>query len=242
METGNLLLESLPKTDLARLRPHFRPYTTSVAEELHCRSHSNPDVFFPVDSVSSLVVQGLDGSAVEVATVGNEGMVGLPVFVDSEEVAFDAITQVPGAGFRMPRRILIRELRRKSDFADRLGEYTEALLLVVGQASLCTGIHSQVQRCARWFLSIDDRSVGAEFPLTQEFLAQMLGVRRATVTQAARELQQRKLIAYRRGEVRILDREGLEAAACECYANVRAEFDALRRQWERRVSSVSRSR
>ena len=244
-KTGNLLLESLPRGEFARLAPHLATRRTDLAEELHCRSHSDPDVFFPVNSVSSLVVHGLDGSEVEVATVGSEGMVGLPVFIGSEAIIFEAITQVPGDGLRLSRKILTRELRRRSAFADRLAEYTEAMLLTVGQACFCSRMHGKVERCARWLLSVADRAPGEEFPLTQKFLSWMIGVRRATVTEAARELQRRKLIDYRRGEVRVLDRKGLEAAACECYGHVRAEFDALRRRWMRqpgnRIASFDRS-
>ncbi len=232
-KTGNLLLESLPRAEFARLLPHLRPYNTKLAEELHCRSDSDPDVFFPVSSVSSVLVHGLDGSEVEVATVGREGVVGLPVFIGSEAVVFEAITQVPGDGLRLPRKILVRELRRKCIFADRFAEYTEALLLSVGQACLCSRMHTPVQRCARWLLSIADRSSKEEFPLTQQFLSWMMGVRRATVTLVARELQRRKLIDYRRGRVRVVDRKGLEEAACDCYAHVRAEFEVLLRRWRR---------
>ncbi len=235
--TGNLLLDSLPRGEFARLAPHLKPSRTALLEELHCRSTSDPDVFFPVNSVSSLLVHGLDGSEVEVATVGNEGMVGLPVFIGSEAVVFEAITQVPGEGLRLPRKILTRELRRRSAFNDRLTEYAEAMLLSVGQACLCSRMHGKVERCARWLLSVADRAPGSEFPLTQKFLSWMIGVRRATVTEAARELQRRKLIDYRRGEVRVLDRKGLEAASCECYAHVRAEFDILRRRWTERPGS-----
>jgi CRP-like cAMP-binding protein len=227
----NLLLGSLSSKDLARLLPHLRPYRTSEGEELHCRSSSDPDVFFPVDAVSSLIVLGADGSCVEVAVVGREGMVGLPVFINSEAVAFDAMTQVTGDGLKMPRRILRREIRRADDFAHRLEEYTETILLAVGQASLCARMHSPVERCARWILAREDRASGGEFRLTQEFLGRMLGLRRATVTMAAASLKRRKLIDYSRGRVRVVSRKGLEQAACECYGHIREEFQALRQEW-----------
>ncbi len=216
---------------MARLRPHLRPYTTVVNEELHCRRDSDPDVFFPVESVSSLIVEGIDGSGVEVATVGTDGMVGLPLFINSEIVDFNAVTQIPGRGFRMPRRTLVRELAAKGTFADHLEEYTEVLLLCIGQSCFCSRMHNQLERSARWLLSFDDRSPHSAFPVTQEFFSQMLGTRRATVSVAVKELKRRKLIVTERRSFRILDREGLESVACECYRSVRAEYDALKRKW-----------
>ncbi|MEO8431307.1 MAG: Crp/Fnr family transcriptional regulator [Acidobacteriota bacterium] len=233
MSGTNLLLQSLPSRDFARLEPHLRPYRTSSREELHCRAESDPDVFFPMDSVSSIVVRGLDGGTLEVATVGSEGMIGLPVFIDSEAVAFDAITQVPGEGFRMSCRVLKRELARKAAFADRIVEYTEAVLLSVGQSGLCARMHSQVQRCARWLLTIDDRAARADYPITHDFLGQMLGVRRATITQAIAELKKKRLVQAGKRALRIRDRQGLERVVCECYVQVRTEFDAIRRRWRR---------
>lgn len=215
------------------MRPHLRPSSTTVGQELHCRSDSDPDVFFPIDTVSALVVEGPEGSGVEVANVGSEGMVGLPAFIESEIVDFKAITQVAGSGFRMPRKILERELAAKGTFAEHLDQYTEVLLLCVGQSCYCSSRHRQLERCARWLLSIHDRLPRTEFAVTQEFLAQMLGVRRATITGAVKEMKQRRLISTVRGGLRILDPEGLRSIACDCYRSVRGEFDALRKEWGR---------
>ncbi|MDQ2871282.1 MAG: Crp/Fnr family transcriptional regulator [Acidobacteriota bacterium] len=228
---GNLLLRSLPEAEIARLRPHLKVATTRLGEELHCRRDSDPDVFFPVDTVSALVLEGPDGSGVEVASVGHEGMVGLPAFVDSEIVDFKAFTQVAGTGFRMPRRILKRELAANGKFAEHLDEYTEVLLLCVGQSAFCGRKHRQLERCARWLLSIHDRVPRREFAVTQEFLAQMLGVRRATVTEAVQGMKKRGFISTVRGSLRILDPEGLRSIACDCYRSIRSEFDALKREW-----------
>ena len=228
----NLLLRGLPERELSRLRPHLRKYSTNVGEELHCRREDDPDVFFPVESVSSLVVEGSEGVAVEVASVGAEGMVGLPIFVESDAVVFNALTQVPGEGLRMPRKILTRELEAKETFAERLEEYTEVLLLAVGQSSFCATSHSIPRRCARWLLAISDRAPGREVAVTHEFLAQLLGARRATITQAMNDLVRRKLVRNRRGALEVLDRKGLEAVACGCYHVIRSEFATLLSKWK----------
>jgi len=224
---GNRLLASLPATDLRRIEPHLTEYEMRTGEELHQRAGSSPYVFFPVDSVSSLVVTLADGATVEVATVGHEGMVGLPLFVESERVAMDSFTQVPGRALRMDRRVLRSELRREEALCHRLHEYTEALLLFIAQSASCSQSHGQRERCARWLLHIRDRVDADSFPLTQDFLSQMLGVRRPTVTAVAGELREKGLITYRKGSVRILDRRGLERVACECYDVLRREYRHL---------------
>lgn len=223
----NRLLASLPPADFRRIEPHLQPYSMEAGEELHQKAGSCPYVYFPIDSVSSLMVTLADGGTVEAATVGNEGMVGLPLFVQSESVSIQAFTQVPGQGLRMPREILRSELRRDEALCHRLHEYTEALLLFIAQTSACNRLHGQRERCARWLLLIQDRVGRDTFSLTHTFLAMMLGVRRATVTVVAGELRSRKLIAYKKAAIRITDRKGLEAMACECYALVRDEFENL---------------
>ncbi|MDQ2970724.1 MAG: Crp/Fnr family transcriptional regulator [Acidobacteriota bacterium] len=224
----NYLLAGLPPGEFRRLVPHLLPYTTKPGEELHQRTGSSLYVYFPINSVSSLVITLTDGSMVEAATVGNEGMVGLPLFVKSEAVSIQAFTHVGGNGLKMARSVLLVELKRERALCHRLHEYTEALLLFIAQSCACNQMHSQRQRCARWLLLIHDRVGDHTFSLTQEFLAQMLGVRRATVTVAAGALRAQKLIAYRKGVIQILNRKGLEEAACECYKTVGQEFERLK--------------
>jgi CRP-like cAMP-binding protein len=224
----NHLLAGLPPGEFRRLAPHLLPYSTKSGEEMHQRTGSSPYVYFPINSVSSLVATLADGSMVEVATVGNEGMVGLPLFVESESVSIQAFTHVAGNGLKMPRSILRAELKREAALCHRLHEYTEALLLFIAQSCACNKMHSQKQRCARWLLLIHDRVGDHTFSLTQEFLAQMLGVRRATVTVAAGDLRTKKLIAYRKGVIQILNRKGLEDMACECYKTIGQEFERLK--------------
>jgi CRP-like cAMP-binding protein len=227
-QSQNHLLASLPPAEFRRIAPHLLPYSTKAGEELHQRTGSSPYVYFPINSVSSLVATLADGSMVEVATVGNEGMVGLPLFVESESVSIQAFTHVAGNGLKMARSVLRAELKREGALCHRLYLYTEALLLFIAQSCACNKVHSQRQRSARWLLLIHDRVGDHTFSLTQEFLAQMLGVRRATGTIAAGDLRAKKLIAYRKGIIQILNRKGLEALACECYKSVAQEFERLK--------------
>jgi CRP-like cAMP-binding protein len=224
---GNRLLDSLPASDGRRLEPYLVPYAMHTGEELHQRAGQSPYVFFPIDSVSSLVVSLADGTTIEVASVGHEGMVGLPLFIESETVVMDSFTQVPGRALRMERRVLRAELRREEALCHRLHEYTEALLLFIAQSAACNQAHGQRERCARWLLHVRDRVSSDRFPLTQEFLSQMLGVRRPTVTAVAGELREKGLIDYKKGSVRVVDRRGLEEAACDCYQVIRREHRRL---------------
>lgn len=225
--SGNRLLESLPPAELKRIQPYLSPYEMKIGEELHQRSGASPYVYFPVNSVSSLVVSLEEGATVEVATVGNEGMVGLPLFVESESVVIDSFTQIPGRAYRMDRRVLRSEIRRDAALCHRLHEYTESLLLFIAQSASCNQAHGQRQRSARWLLHVSDRVGSDAFPLTQEFLSQMLGVRRPTVTAVAGELRAKGLISYHKGSVRVLNRRALEGVACGCYDIVRREHERL---------------
>jgi len=225
--TGNLLLDALSAREYRRLEAHLRPFTMKTGLELHDRGSDDGFVYFPSNSVTSLVITEPGGGTVEVATVGHEGIVGLPIFVDSETVAIEAFTHVSGEALRLPRSVLRRELRRDSELCALIHRYTEALLLFISQTCLCNSLHTQRQRLARWLLLIHDRVGGDAFDLTQTFMAEMLGVRRATVTITAGEFREKGLISYRKGRVEILNRRGLEAAACECYEVVKREFDRL---------------
>lgn len=181
-------------------------------------------VYFPEDAVVSILGVMEDGSAIETATTGNEGMVGVPVFLGAMQMAGQAFAQISGDAYRMSAGDLREEVRRGSSLAQLLGRYTQALFTLVAQSSACNRKHPVQQRCARWLLITHDRVSGDTFELTQLFLSQMLGVRRATVSEVASALQARGLIEYSRGRMTILDRPGLEAAACVCYGIIRDEF------------------
>jgi len=184
-------------------------------------------VYFPLTAVFSLVTIMEDGEGVEVATIGNEGMVGLPLFLGVDRTSARAFTQVPGESLRMPAAAFKEEIRRQGPLTQTLQVYTQALMVQISQGMACNGIHSIRQRCARWLLMTHDRVAAETFPLSQEFLALMLGVRRAGVNKVATELKQAGLIQYSRGVIRILNRKELEDTSCECYQVIKREFDRL---------------
>ena len=184
-------------------------------------------VYFPEDGVASLLTQLDNGIETEVATVGREGMVGLPAFFGVESVPGRAIWQVSGKALVLPTKVLRRETRQGGALNDVLRLYAQGLFTQISQSASCNRRHEIVQRCSRWLLMTHDRVNGDEFELTHEFLSKMLGVRRAGVSVAAGILQKAGLIKYSRGRITILDREGLEAISCECYRIVREEFDRL---------------
>ena len=175
----------------------------------------------------SLVTYLEDGPSVEIATVGREGMVGISLFLETATVAWRAFGQVPGKALRIRAETFREEVDRNGALVRLLKRYTQALLSQVAQSSACNCVHTIEQRCARWLLQTHDRVGSDHYPLTQEFLAQMLGMRRSSVSQAAGGLQKAGLIRYVRGRITVLDRAGLEAASCECYAIIRREFERL---------------
>jgi CRP-like cAMP-binding protein len=220
----NRILAALPPDEMARLRERMELVPMQVRQLVFEPNRVMEHVYFPEDAVISILGLMEDGSAVETATVGNEGMVGVPVFLGAMQMAGQGFAQVPGSAWRLPAGALREEVRRGGTLSRLLGRYTQALFTLVAQSSACNRKHTVEQRCARWLLMTHDRVAGDNFELTQLFLSQMLGVRRATVTEAAGELQARGLIEYTRGRITIVDRAGLEAAACPCYGIIRAEF------------------
>jgi CRP-like cAMP-binding protein len=186
-------------------------------------------VHFPLDAVVSILTRMDGGQSVEIATIGNEGMVGVTVALggsamNSREIA---TVQVPGEVVSMNADAFRAELDRRGALASLVERYTRAFFSQVFQQVACNGLHSLEQRCARWILLTGDRVGTDEFPMTHEFLAQMLGVRRASVTETARLLQQAGYLQFSRGRVAIVDRSGLEGVACECYRVTRETYDRL---------------
>ncbi|HEU0299060.1 MAG TPA: Crp/Fnr family transcriptional regulator [Longimicrobium sp.] len=220
----NHILAALPAEDRDRLRPALERVRMEIREVVFEPNRTIQHVWFPEEGVISIVGLMEDGSGVETATVGCEGMVGVPVFLGAMQMAGQAFVQVPGVAWRMPAGVLREEVRRGGALAQLLGRYTQALFTLVAQSSACNRKHPVEQRCARWLLMSHDRVDGDTFELTQHFLSQMLGVRRATVSEAAGALQARGLIEYTRGRITVEDRAGLEAVACACYAIIRGEF------------------
>jgi CRP-like cAMP-binding protein len=185
-------------------------------------------VYFPAGSVVSIVTEMSDRRAVEVATVGSEGMLGLPVFLQAAYAsAHRAFAQLPGPALRLPTEAFNAVLQPGSTLFTLLQRYTEALFTQVAVSSACNRLHRIEQRCARWLLMTHDRAGRDEFPLTQEFLAQMLGVQRTTVNVVARQFTDAGLVSYTRGRITILDRPRLETVTCECYGLITDEFERL---------------
>ena len=224
---GNLILASLSRSALQAIVPdlHLRPL--KVRQVLQHPDEALKEVVFPLDGVASMISLGDTGHSVEVATIGCEGMVGLPVFLGGAKAAVEIFVQVPGEGLHLSVEAFRQHLDRAPTLTQALLRYTQALLTQVAQCSACNCYHPVEARCARWLLQTHDRVKGDEFQLTHEFLSLMLGVRRATVTETAGALQARGLIRYYRGVITIVNRKGLEAAACDCYGLISKEYDRL---------------
>ncbi len=223
----NRLLELLTANDFERLRPHLEPVPLDYKFELAGAGKPIGFVYFPVAGVASLVNTMMDGSAAEVGTVGNEGMVGLPVILGDTVTPSDVYVQVPGTALRMPASLFRDALADSATLRTVMLHYVHALFNQISQSAACNSFHTVEQRCCRWLLMTHDRVQSDRFILTQEFLGMMLGVRRTSITLTAKQLKQQKLIDYSRGHVHILDRPGLEQLSCECYAVSKREFDRL---------------
>lgn len=225
---GNRLLAALPDPDRQRLLAHTEPLEMTLRQPVYEPGRPIEHVYFPIDAVLSVLAVMDNGQAVEVATVGHEGMVGVPVFLGVSTSPGLAFCQVPGVALRMPAGSFRELANGAGAVQELLQRYTYAFFTQISQGAACNRLHSVDQRLARWLLITQDRTGGKDqFLLTQEFMAQMLGVRRATVTEAAGRLAQAGLIGYRRGIVTVLDRPGLEAASCECYRIISDEHTRL---------------
>lgn len=237
---SNRILAALPREVCERLVPHLRMRTLAVRDVLQTRGVALEHVVFPLTGVASMVSTGAGGGSVEVATIGCEGMVGLPLLLGGESASAEVFVQVPGEGLSMTAAHFERHIEGERSLMRTLLLYTQALLTQVAQCSACNNYHEATERCARWLLQTHDRVKGDQFPLTQEFLGLMLGVRRATVTITAQGLQERGLIRYHRGIVTVLNRSGLEKSACDCYRLINHEFVRLLGAAPRRATHVRR--
>ena len=224
---GNNLLASLPKEEYKRLLPQLETVPLSLKQPLYRLNEPIEYVYFPNSGVVSVVSLLKDGRIVEVATVGNEGMIGTPILLGVDRILAETFVQIPGDGLRMKVDVFRREVPLGSPLHSLLLRYTQALMNHLMQSVVCNQMHSVEQRCCRWLLLTQDRVESDEFPMTQEFLSQMLGVRRASVSVVAATLQRAGLIRYHRGKIKVLDRQGLEAGSCECYQVVKQEYIRL---------------
>lgn len=225
----NRLLASLSAREFNRLRPHLITVPTHARQMLHVKGEALEAVYFPNGGVVSITTLMLDGRLVEVATVGDEGLVGFEAFLGADAVALgDTMIQVPGTSADM---MAVADFRRLTaapgNFGTLVGRYVQVVVAQMMQSTACNALHQVQQRCARWLLSTHDRVHEQDFTLSHEFLAVMLGVARPTVSLVAGTLQDAGLIRYTRGRVTVLNRTGLQAASCECYEIVRAQFDRL---------------
>lgn len=224
---SNRLLSLLPAKDSERLRRHMEPVALEYRQSLYRPNKPIDAVYFIESGVGSLVNTMADGRAAEVGTIGNEGLVGLPIVFGDDRAPTGVYIQVPGAGLRIAAPLFRKELASSQSMQAVLLRYAHAFFNQVAQSAACNHFHTLEQRCCRWLLMTHDRMPTDEFLLTQEFLAMMLGVQRTGVTKAAGALQRAGLITYNRGSVAILDRPGLKRLSCECYGVSKKEFDRL---------------
>lgn len=224
--TGNRLIDKLPDPDYHTISGDLELIELRLRHRVYERDEPVAHVYFPVDSVISLVAEMSDGQSVEVATIGNEGMAGLPLFLQTRLTSeHRAFCQVPGKALCMTAEAFLDCIDRLPALRQLLQRYTMTLFAQVAQSSACNRLHPIEQRCARWLLLTHDRVRSDRFPLTQEFLAQMLGVQRTSVNAVAQSLSAAGAIRYTRGVITVLDRAKLEAASCECYTIIMREAE-----------------
>jgi len=224
---ANRLLGLLAGDDYARLWPHLQRVDLEYRKSLYEADTEIEFVWFIETGVGSLVNTMENGDASEVGTIGNEGMVGLPILLGDHQAPTSVYVQVPGSGLRMAASAFAQELAQSSSMRKVMLHYVHAFFNQVAQSAACNHFHNIEQRCCRWLLMTHDRMKSDAFLLTQEFLAMMLGVQRSGVSAVASALQRAGFIRYSRGAVTILDRQGLERQSCECYHLSKSEFDRL---------------
>ncbi|MDQ3808769.1 MAG: Crp/Fnr family transcriptional regulator [Chloroflexota bacterium] len=220
-------MAALPRAEYTRLRAQMEPIRPRMKSVLYEQGGPIEHVYFPEGGVFSHMIQMADGSVVEVGTIGSEGMIGLSAFLNASASHTTVLCQIAGRALRMSTDVFRGEVTPATRLHTLLHRYGEAFMTYLAQAVACNAVHSAPARCARWLLMMHDRVGGDEFPLTQDFLSKMLGVRRATISAIAQELQAAGMIHYAQGRITIENRAALETITCECYAVVRREFDRM---------------
>jgi CRP-like cAMP-binding protein len=223
----NLLLAALPDAELQRWLPLLEPADLPLGQVLYESGGTLSHVYFPTTAIVSLLYVTENGSSAEIAVVGFEGLVGISLFMGGNSTSSRAVVQSAGKGFRLGSRVMMDEFERNAHVQHLFLRYTQALITQMSQTAVCNRHHSLDQQLCRWLLLSLDRLPGNELVMTQELIANMLGVRREGVTEAALRLQKASLIQYKRGHITVLDRPGLEQRTCECYAVVKKEYDRL---------------
>jgi CRP-like cAMP-binding protein len=223
----NHLLAALPAAELAALSAHLELVPLRLGDMLYEPDAQLQHAYFPTSSIVSLHYVMESGASAETAGVGNEGVVGISLFMGGDTTSSSAVVQTAGHAYRLERRLLLQEFTRAGALQRLLLRYTQALITQMSQTAVCNRHHSLEQQLCRWLLLTADRLPATELVMTQDLVASMLGVRREGITEAAGKLQAAGYISYRRGHITVVDRVGLEAHVCECYAVVKKEMDRL---------------
>lgn len=227
VQSGNALLASIPPAEWARIAPHLEKVDLPLGKVLCESGGTMSHVHFPINSIVSLLYVMEDGASTEIAVVGNEGVVGISVFMGGDTTPSRAVVQSAGQSYRLSAARIKDEFNRSGPVMHLLLRYTQALITQMAQTAVCNRHHTLDQQLCRWLLLSLDRLSGDELVMTQELIANMLGVRREGVTEAALKLQRSGFIRYARGHITVLDREALEDRVCECYSVVKKEYDRL---------------
>jgi CRP-like cAMP-binding protein len=226
-KSSNHLLAALPEREWERWQSHLEPIDLKLGQVLYESGGKMQHVYFPINAIVSLLFVLENGASAEIAVVGNEGIVGVSLFMGGETTPSRAVVQSAGTCIRLSAHVLKEEFRDSLPVMHLLLRYTQALITQMTQTAVCNRHHSLDQQLCRWLLLSMDRLTGNHLVMTQELIANMLGVRREGVTEAAGRLQHAGLISYARGKIEVLDRAGLEARTCECYDVVKKEYDRL---------------
>lgn len=227
IQSANDLLAAMPSAEWLRIAPQLEPVELPLGKVLYESGATMSHVYFPTTAIVSLLYVMEDGASAEIAVVGHEGVVGISLFMGGETTPSRAVVQSAGQGYRLRAPAIKDEFNRSGPVMHLLLRYTQALITQMAQTAVCNRHHSLDQQLCRWLLLSLDRLSGSELVMTQELIANMLGVRREGVTEAALKLQRLGLIRYARGHISVLDRAGLEARVCECYSVVKNEYDRL---------------
>ena len=223
----NHLLAALPADELARLLPNLQSVSLSLGKVIYESGEKMEYVYFPTTAIISLLYIMENGSTAEIGVVGNDGLVGIALFMGGDTTPNRAVVQSAGRAFKMKAKVLQAEFVRAGQFHNLLLRYTQALITQISQTAVCNRLHSVDQQLCRWLLLSHDRLPSDRLIMTHDLIANMLGVRREGITHAAKRLQDSGYISYIRGDMTILNRKGLEANVCECYQVVRKEYDRL---------------
>ncbi len=223
----NRLLAALPDAQLKSWLPHLQFWDMPLGEVLYESGKAEHFVYFPTSAIVSLLYVMKNGDSAEIAVVGNEGIVGISLFMGGNTTPSRAVVQSGGKGYRLKAQYMKDEFDKAGPVTNLLLRYTQALITQMSQTAVCNRHHSLDEQLCRWLLLSLDRLPGNELVMTQELIANMLGVRRVGVTEAALKVQDAGLISYARGRIKVLDRIGLEKRSCECYQVVKDEYDRL---------------